>query len=251
MNLIIDIGNSVAKVGLFEHGTMLQGERIATNLLASRIAEILSTQPCQRCMISSVANTSEDLGNTLSAHGTAWQMLSSSTPLPFINDYRTPQTLGPDRIAAVAGAMQKYPQQDVLIIDAGSCITYEHLTADGHYKGGNIAPGVQMRFNAMHEHTARLPQVSPDGELLPMGLDTITAMRAGVLKGLQYEIEGYIKFLRKELAATGHAPAGLKVVLTGGDSALLQQLIEETTEADANLVLYGLDYILRYDEKDT
>lgn len=243
MNLIIDIGNSVAKVGLFDGKTFVSHQRINTCQLATEAERILSASHCSRCIISTVAATPHDLGNVLTRRGVEWQMLSSTTPLPFVIDYLTPQTLGPDRIAAVAGAMEIWPASNVLIIDAGSCITYEVLTASAHYRGGNIAPGISLRFKAMHEHTARLPLIDTHGDTPTIGHDTATAMRAGVLRGLQYEIEGYIRTLRSELD-------NLRVVLTGGDAALLQSLIPEKTEADPLLVLKGLNYILNHDETD-
>ena len=149
----------------------------------------------------------------------------------FVNDYRTPQSLGTDRMAAVAGALKMLPGENVLVIDVGSCVTYDVLTADGHYLGGNIAPGLLMRFCSMHEHTARLPLVSADGERLSLGRDTETALRAGALKGIEYEIEGYVKDLHNRFGQ-------VKVVLTGGDSDHFKDVLAKVAVYDAHLVVH-------------
>ncbi len=165
--------------------------------------------------------------------------LSPDTPVPITNRYRSPQTLGSDRLAAVIGASSLKPGKDLLIIDAGTCITYEVIDARGNYWGGNIAPGMQMRLRALHEFTARLPLVDAEGEVPGMGYDTETAIRSGVLRGMKYEIEGYIKSMRSKFP-------NLQVFLTGGDHINFDTNITNIIFSDKYIVPRGLNKILDY-----
>ena len=165
--------------------------------------------------------------------------LDEKTPLPIENLYETPQTLGYDRIAAVVGAWEQFFGKDILVIDAGTCITYEFIDATGRYHGGNISPGLQMRFKALHQFTDRLPHVSREGRRVPMGKDTETAIREGVLKGMKYEIQGYI-------VAMKHKYPELLVFLTGGDDFSFDTNLKSIIFADRFLVMKGLNRILNY-----
>ena len=164
------------------------------------------------------------------------------TPVPIMNRYRTPETLGSDRLAAVIGASSLKPGKDLLIIDAGTCITYEVIDARGNYWGGNIAPGMQMRLRALHEFTARLPLVEAEGEVPGMGYNTETAIRSGVLRGMKYEIEGYIKSMRSKFPH-------LLVFLTGGDHINFDTNIKNIIFTDKYIVPRGLNRILVYNEE--
>jgi len=164
------------------------------------------------------------------------------TPVPITSRYRTPETLGSDRLAAVIGASTLKPGKDLLIIDAGTCITYEVIDARGNYWGGNIAPGMQMRLRALHEFTARLPLVEAEGDVPGMGYDTETAIRSGVLRGMKYEIEGYIKSLRAKFPH-------LLVFLTGGNNISFDTNIKNSIFTDKYIVPRGLNKILDYNEK--
>ena len=167
---------------------------------------------------------------------------SHDTPIPISNRYRTPETLGSDRLAAVIGASSLMPGKDLLIIDAGTCITYEVIDARGNYWGGNIAPGMQMRLRALHEYTARLPLVEAEGVVPGMGYDTETAIRSGVLRGMKYEIEGYIKSMRAKFPH-------LQVFLTGGNRINFDEDIRKLAFTDKYIVPRGLNKILDYNEE--
>jgi type III pantothenate kinase len=168
--------------------------------------------------------------------------LSPDTPVPITNRYRTPQTLGSDRLAAVIGASSLKPGHDLLIIDAGTCITYEVIDARGNYWGGNIAPGMQMRLRALHEFTGRLPLVEAEGDVPGMGYSTETAIRSGVLRGMKYEIEGYIKSMRSKFPH-------LLVFLTGGDRINFDTNIKNIIFTDRYIVPRGLNKILDFNEE--
>ena len=167
---------------------------------------------------------------------------SSDTPVPISNRYRTPETLGSDRLAAVIGASSLRPGKDLLIIDAGTCITYEVIDARGNYWGGNIAPGMLMRLYALHEFTARLPLVEAEGEVPGMGYNTETAIRSGVLRGMKYEIEGYIKSMRSKFPH-------LEVFLTGGNRINFDTNIINLIFTDKYIVPRGLNRILDYNNE--
>lgn len=163
--------------------------------------------------------------------------LTSTTPIPLKNGYSTPHTLGMDRLAAAVGAWSMNPGHDMLVIDAGTAITFDFISADGVFKGGNIAPGIGLRLRALHEHTGSLPLVSAEG-LTPMtGYDTETAIRSGVIKGVRYEVEGYIRELESIYPS-------LLVFLTGGDADFFDIKGKSRIFAAPDLVLRGLARII-------
>ncbi len=236
MNVIIDIGNTVAKIALFDGDEMVEIVYESNHSLDA-LQKICSSYSIERGMIASVVDLNEQMLVQLDQLPFPVLWLNRETRLPIINLYESPETLGYDRIAAVVGANAQFPGRDILVIDAGTCITYEFIDARGQYHGGNIAPGVQMRFRALHQFTGRLPLVSPEGALPMLGKDTETAIRAGVMKGIEYEIEGYITALK-------HKYPELFVFLTGGDGFSFDTNIKSVIFADKFLVLKGLNRIL-------
>jgi type III pantothenate kinase len=167
-------------------------------------------------------------------------ILDERTPLPIKVQYQTPQTLGKDRLAAVVGASFLQPEKDILVIDAGTAITYELIEASGIYLGGNISPGMSIRFKALNHFTGKLPLVQEEKEEVPLiGFSTKTAIQAGVVKGIIYEMDGYINELRSRYPE-------LLVFLTGGHSFYFERRLKNTIFANINLVLTGLNRILEY-----
>ncbi|MDA9313033.1 type III pantothenate kinase, partial [Vicingaceae bacterium] len=153
----------------------------------------------------------------------------------------SPDTLGKDRIAAVAGAQGQFPNQNTLVIDAGTCVTYDFLTAEGDYLGGAISPGVQLRLQAMNDYTSKLPLLKWEGADNPqsIGDTTITSMLSGAVNGLISEMRGFIESYEKQYKS-------LKIVITGGDSNFFVKELKNGIFADPNLVLKGLNDILIY-----
>ena len=164
-----------------------------------------------------------------------------SLPFPFESNYATPATLGDDRLALVAAAVKKYPKQNCLIIDAGSCLTFDLLTAKGVYLGGAISPGIQMRFKALHTFTGKLPLCTSEEQNNAVGTSTQEAIATGVMHGVIYEIEGQINALSQK-----YTP--LTVILTGGDALHLSKTVKNTIFAEPNFLAEGLDYILEYNK---
>lgn len=238
MNLIIDIGNTVAKVAVFDNASIVE-VMYDSNLTLEHLPDVCRKYPIAKAVVATVIDLSAQVSEQLAKLSVPVLWLNEKTPLPVENLYETPQTLGYDRMAAVVGANEQFPGKNLLVIDAGTCITYEFIDSEGRYHGGNISPGLQMRFKALHQFTGRLPQVSVEGRRLPMGKDTETAIRAGVLKGIEYEITGYIMTMK-------HKYAELLVFLTGGDDFSFDTNVKSIIFADRFLVLKGLNRILNY-----
>lgn len=238
LNLIIDIGNTAAKVALFDGGEMVE-VLTESNQSLDCLEALCAKYPVEQGIVATVIDLSERVLAALVALPFPLLWLDSKTPLPVTNLYETPETLGYDRMAAVVGANEQYPRRDILVIDAGTCITYEFIDSKGQYHGGNISPGMQMRFKALNQFTGRLPLIDSNGRKLPMGRDTETAIRAGVLKGMEYEISGYIESMK-------HKYPELLVFLTGGDDFSFDTNLKSIIFADRFLVLKGLNRILNY-----
>jgi len=237
-NLVIDIGNSAVKYAVFEKGECFW--RCSASKNAVEEFEYACSLGIGHVAISSVSTTGDELHHAIEHIPYPTLKISTKTKLPFKIAEYIPDTLGADRISAVAGAYQMFPHQDVLVIDLGTCITYEYLTHEGIYTCGNIAPGLQMRLKAMHEHTTLLPEYTYDG-IWPdiLGTNTHDAMIGGVVWGIKGELECYIRTFRK-------ANPDLQIVLTGGDSKSFIDKLEMPVCHESMLVEKGLNYILEY-----
>ena len=238
MKLIIDIGNTVAKLVAFDGDEPVEEVRTSNESLAALCA-FAAKYAFTHGIVGAVREITPQAEDRLQALHIPLLRFTSSTPVPITNRYRTPQTLGSDRLAAAVGARSLKPGKDLLIIDAGTCVTYEVIDALGNYWGGNIAPGMHMRLRALHEFTAKLPLVEAEGAVPGMGYDTDTAIRSGVLRGMKYEIEGYIRSMRAKYPK-------LLVFLTGGDKINFDTTIKSIIFADKFIVPRGLNKILDY-----
>ena len=236
LNLIIDIGNNSAKFFLFKGEQLILHTR-RCNSSFEIIDEWNRLYHIGKAIISSVIAESEELIAEISKLQCPVIRFSSSMPLPLDINYKTPGTLGSDRVAAAVGAWCEAPGHNVLVIDAGSAITIDFVSKDGKYNGGNIAPGIKMRLRALHEYTDRLPMIEKDGDTPTIGYDTETAIRSGVINGICHEIDGYInEFMQKY--------CDVLVFLTGGDENPLKNRIKSRIFADKYLVAKGLNRIL-------
>ena len=213
MNLIIDIGNTVAKIAVFKDKDIVE-ILYDSNQTLECLSDICAKYAVEKAIVATVIDLNERVSAQLKSLPVSLLWLNEKTLLPVENLYETPETLGYDRMAAVVGAYEQFPGKDILVIDAGTCITYEFIDAAGRYHGGNISPGVQMRFRD-------------------------TAMREGVLKGMEYEISGYITAMK-------HKYPELLVFLTGGDDFSFDTNLKSIIFADRFLVLKGLNRILNY-----
>lgn len=235
MNVAIDSGNTYAKVGWFEDDQLIRFQKRL--LWDDMIREVRNSNP-QKIVFSSVSYGLETLTKDLDLEVPILN-LSSDTPLPIGKQYKTPETLGADRLAAAAGAHWLYPNQDLVVIDMGTCITYDFVTKEGNFEGGLISPGVKMRFAALHSFTKRLPHLEPIMTPVFTGKSTKECIESGVMNGVLAEIEGIIERYR-------HISPTLCVVLCGGDVPFFESSLKQPIFAVPELVLIGLNRILTY-----
>lgn len=240
MNLIIEQGNTLTKIAFFEEGRLVSTYAYKNVVFEPSLVEALLEQyPCANGILSTVIERDELLLELLKAKLATFFVLDEQMALPIQIGYETPHTLGRDRIAAVVGAQSLWPSRDILVIDAGTAITYELLEASGLYVGGNISPGMTTRFRALHHFTLKLPLVSEPEEVPWVGVSTVSAIQAGVVNGIVLEMDGYITQLRQKYP-------DLLVFLTGGHSFYFERRLKNRIFADINLVLIGLNRILEY-----
>ncbi|GCC50744.1 type III pantothenate kinase [Chryseotalea sanaruensis] len=232
-NLVVDIGNTSSKVGIFKQHNLLE-ERVFADHAALR--EYLLGVRVQAVIVASVSKTYDTILPSLT-HIPSIITLTHNLPLPIVNLYATPETLGVDRLAGVCGAVQMFPAEPCLVIDSGTCITYDFINQNAEYLGGAISPGLNMRLRAMHEFTARLPQVAIEGDIPLIGNTTKSCMQSGALNGMCVEIEGTIERYRQ------HYPQ-MRVILCGGDTHFFENSLKGAIFAVPNLVLKGLNSIL-------
>lgn len=236
--MIIDIGNTVAKLVAFDGDEPVEEIRTCNDSL-SALGAFATKYAFTHGIVGTVKGLTAEAEEQLRSLKIPILRFSPQTPVPITNRYKSPETLGADRLAAAVGASSLKPGKDLLIIDAGTCVTYEVIDAKGNYWGGNIAPGMQMRLRSLNEFTAKLPLVSAEGDVPGMGYDTETAIRSGVLRGMKYEIEGYIRSMRRKYPH-------LLVFLTGGDKINFDTTIKSIIFADKFIVPRGLNKILDY-----
>lgn len=238
MILLLDFGNTRVKAAVLEDGTLRQV--YCGPVLIQQLSDAVAGMDIHGGMWCSVHEL--EWGITEWMTGLGLTPLSYDTSLPISSSYSTPKSLGMDRMAAAVGAWSMYPGHDLLVIDAGTAITCDFVSRDGVYRGGNISPGVQLRFSALHEHTGALPLVDRHGDVPLLGYNTETAIRSGVLNGISHELIGYID----DLAAVYPS---LLVFLTGGDAEFFDIKAKSSIFAVPDLVLRGLARIVEYNER--
>ena len=231
--LIIDEGNTRVKYAVFE------GDKILIKLndiSISRLNTIASS--CDRIIISSVLEESS-LFNHFKDRNIL--IVDSSTKLPIKISYETPKTLGNDRKALVVGANQLFPNQDVLVIDLGSCITFDFINSENTYVGGSISPGIKMRYKSLNQYTSKLPMIDVTHSPDLIGINTYDCIHSGVHNGvlgeINYQIQSYSNIYPK-----------IKIIITGGDFNLFDMELKNSIFADPNLLMKGLNKILDYNE---
>ncbi len=245
MNLTIDQGNSRTKVALFDEQGRIVKNFIYKSFSAADIERLFALYPISDSIISSVVNIEPAVVNALHRLSKHFVLFDHVTPVPVTNGYHSPETLGQDRLAAAVGATFLCPKQNILIIDAGSAITYDFVSEAGEFVGGNIAPGIKMRLTMLHRMTKKLPHVEvEENELTPLfGKTTRDAIAVGVLRGIVYETKGYIRSLNAQLSR-------LSVILTGGNAPFISNRLnnEQPTRFEPHLVLIGLNQILEFNK---
>jgi len=238
MNLIIDIGNTRIKNAVFDEGELIHNEIFTDENFLKGTLKIIEKYQCKNAIISSVGAVKKyDLIQLKSK--IKLFVLNSETKVPFENKYSTPKTLGVDRIALVSSAVSNFPKKNVLIIDAGTCITYDFVNNEGCYFGGAISPGISMRYRALNKFTKKLPLLEPSNNYNLIGDSTETSIHSGVIFGVISEIDSAVLQYKEK-------NEDLTVVLTGGDVNFLANKLKNGIFANPNFLLKGLNTILTY-----
>ncbi len=239
MNLVIDIGNTRTKFSVFNKGEVLITVPV-NEFLPEHIDLLQKEHPAlQKVILSSVKEYSPYLKTALQNKFEYFIELSENTPLPIENCYKTPETLGKDRIAAAVGGYDLYPNLNLLIIDAGTAITYDILNEKHQFLGGNISPGIEMRYKALHHFTGKLPLISHKKFDKLYGTTTEEAIWAGVQNGVAFEVDNAIDTFKNFYN-------NLKVIITGGDADFFDKKLKNSFFVNFNLTAIGLNCILEY-----
>ncbi len=241
MNLIVDIGNTRVKAAVFENDSLVELKAFDEEEIFKKIDFFLSKYAINAAILSSVKILSEEFRQSLDLK-IPFLVLNAETKVPFQNNYATPTTLGVDRIALIANAAIKYSNKNVLVIDAGTCITYDFINTNNEYLGGAISPGVQMRYQSLNTFTSKLPLLEKQEIDFTIGNSTENSIHSGVVKGIVGEISSFIKDYEIE-------NKDLTVVLTGGDTYFLAKQLKSSIFANPNFVLEGLNTILIYNRE--
>ena len=235
MNLIVDIGNTCLKIALFEKNNLIEKSYLLDNYL-DNIKNILSKNPVENSIVSNVGEINDELISVLNEN-TRLVLFKNILKLPFKNTYSSKETLGQDRIALVSSASYQFSDLNVLIIDAGTCITYDFKNHNNEYIGGGISPGIKMRFKSLNLFTSKLPLIDVFDDFELIGNNTKESLISGVVNGTTMEIDGIIQQYCDKFK-------NIRIILTGGDSKFLLKRIKNTIFADQNFLTKGLNYLL-------
>ncbi|MEE9407124.1 MAG: type III pantothenate kinase [Polaribacter sp.] len=240
MNLIVDVGNTSVKVAVFELDRIVFSVVFNKRIILSELKKIIKKYKISKGILSSVASISEKKVQKLQ-NLIKLTRVSSTTKVPFVNLYKTPTTLGVDRIALVSGAVKIYSNKNVLVIDAGTCITFDFVNSKKEYLGGAISPGINLRYKALNKFTAKLPLLDKKEINYFVGKSTEESMHSGVINGVTKELDGVILDYKEKYG-------DLTVVLTGGDTNFLSKQLKSSIFANQNFLLQGLNQLLIFNE---
>ncbi|MBT0607423.1 type III pantothenate kinase [Aequorivita echinoideorum] len=241
MNLVIDVGNTLVKLAVFDGKILQQSRKCIKKDFMHTLSEIADSFPnIEYTLVSSVGKLTDFQMGKLKQRFNALS-LNHETKVPFINKYATPQTLGVDRIALISAAADTYPRKNVLVIDAGTCITYDFLNAENEYLGGAISPGINIRYKSLHTFTEKLPLLDASSPKTIIGNSTTASIHSGIINSVVYEMDGFISTYRA-------AYDDLTVILTGGDAHFLRDSLKNDIFANSNFLLEGLNHILEHNK---
>jgi type III pantothenate kinase len=238
MVLVTDIGNTRIKVAVFELDRIIFQEAFPMESIEKKMNILFKNFPnIKNWVLSSVKNTENwniEVPKDLKMH-----LISRQDVFPFVNLYKTPQTLGIDRMVLAAGATLQFPNTNRLVIDAGTCITFDWINQNDAYLGGAISPGLQMRYNALNTFTDKLPLLNPEWPISNIGDSTASSIHVGVSHGIIAEIENYITQITNDVE-------NFTIILTGGDTDFLAKRLKNTIFANSNFLIESLYLIFQY-----
>ena len=242
MLLAVDAGNTKIKAAVFEDDVLLERFVFDTGDALKKIKNIFSAYPqIASSILSEVGNYPAELLSLLDQHSN-FLRFNQESKVPFTNKYATPATLGIDRLVLAAGSVLQFSGTNRLVIDAGTCVTYDFTDAADSYLGGAISPGLRLRYEAMHNFTAKLPLLTSEMPAGYIGNSTATSMHSGVVNGLLYEIEGFVSRYEKDYGS-------LAIIVTGGDADFLAKRLKNTIFANSNFLLESLRLLYQYSNK--
>ena len=241
MELILDIGNTRTKYATFSNGLLESKGYCSDNELDAVIDTHIGL--VKNVLVSSVKPLSKEREISFKKMSSNVLFLNSKLKTPFTNDYETPKTVGSDRLALAAGALLIYPKKAILIIDIGTCMTFDFVSDKGNYIGGAISPGLQMRFKALHQFTGKLPLVPVNEPQDLIGRNTIESILSGVVNGMKAEIDGIIDAYKLRYPQ-------VKIILTGGDITFFDKKLKNSIFADADILLKGMHFILEHNSDE-
>ena len=243
MHLVIDVGNTQIKIAVFEENKGVEYLTSNQNELLSAIKALKIKYPnIQKAIVASVGTIENSILSSLK-NSIEIQYLTKECKFPFINTYSTPNTLGIDRMVLAAGAVLEYPNQNRLVIDIGTCITYDFIDENNNYLGGAISPGIHLRYESMNQKTAKLPSLTKKKPLHFIGNSTESCMHSGVVNGIALEIDGFIELYKAQYT-------NFITILTGGDSDFLAMRLKNTIFANSNFLLKSLNQTFQYNQND-
>lgn len=239
MLLAIDIGNTRIKTAVFEHNKIVASYVFQKEEQKKEFQKIFQKHSnIQFSISSSVANLKEETIKFLNSNSDFIEV-NHKTLFPFKNNYATPTTLGIDRMVLMAGASLNYPNKNTLVIDCGTCITYDLLTHKNEYFGGAISPGLNIRYKSLNTFTAKLPLLEKEMPENYIGNSTNQSIHSGVVNGVLFEIEGFISQYSLNFS-------DLTIILTGGDANFLAKSLKSTIFAHSNFLLESLNTLFNY-----
>lgn len=243
MILAVDVGNTRIKAAVFEGSTLLETFVFLKTELEKSIQNILNKyKKISQLVIASVSDVEKqafiDFEGSINIH-----FVSHKDAFPFVNCYETPQTLGIDRMVLAAGATFQFPNQNRLVIDAGTCVTYDFIDENDNYLGGAISPGLRLRYEALHNFTAKLPLLTLENPKHFTGKSTSESIHSGVVNGLVCEIDGFINQYKAQYS-------NFIIILTGGDTEFLAKRLKNTIFANSNFLLESLNQTFQYKIKN-
>jgi type III pantothenate kinase len=243
MLLAIDVGNTQIKLAVFEQNTIINHKIVSLTDWKTEVQIILSFHvEIDAIVVSSVGNLGENEFRDLDSKAKIY-FINAKSKFPFSNSYATPTTLGVDRMVLAAGATLLFPNKNRLVIDAGTCITYDYVDSDNVYHGGAISPGIKLRYESLHNYTAKLPLLSPEHPDAIIGNSTFQSIHSGIINGIIFEIDGFISSILDK-------NDNFIIILTGGDAEFLAKRLKNTIFANPNFLLESLNQTFQYNHND-
>jgi len=243
MVLTIDVGNTRIKGAVFEGYNAVEFCVFSKNEIHEKIEIILKKyQKITHLVVASVGNIEKELFSYFENELDVW-FVSHEDAFPFVNKYATPKTLGIDRMVLSSGATLQFPCQNRLVIDAGTCVTYDFIDENNVYHGGAISPGLRLRYESLHNFTEKLPLLTVESPQHFIGDSTAEAIHSGIVNGLVYEINGFVDEYEAQYS-------NFIIILTGGDSEFLAKRLKNTIFANSNFLLESLNQIFQYKIKN-